>query len=300
MNCPLCRSQSIRLLETFLASRVVAGWRTNFNIDVAPELAGCEQFGMYSCLNCDLHFFVPALAGSDSLYSKLQHFDWYYMTQKWEHDAALEEVRTGSKVLEVGCGFGDYITRLISEKQVKGIGTEMNVTAVARARNMARPVLSASLKELMSTHRSTFDVVCSFQVLEHVAKPMEFLCDCVDLLKVGGRLQISVPNQDGFLRFARQDWLNLPPHHVSRWSKPVFEALEQLLPLRLDQLSYEPLAKYHLQSYTYAHLSRLPHVPLATGGLAWVGSILLRCTGAYHYLRGHSIYVSYEKKGIEI
>jgi hypothetical protein len=59
--------------------------------------------------------------------------------------------------------------------------------------------------------------------------------------------------------------------------------------------------EYHLlRSYTSAYLSRLPRVPLATGRLAWVGSAQLRCTGAYHYLRGHSIYVSYEKKGIKI
>jgi 2-polyprenyl-3-methyl-5-hydroxy-6-metoxy-1,4-benzoquinol methylase len=41
--------------------------------------------------------------------------------------------------------------------------------------------------------RKTFDVATSFDVLEHVADPMTFLCDIHELVKPGGCVFLSMP-----------------------------------------------------------------------------------------------------------
>jgi SAM-dependent methyltransferase len=87
---------------------------------------------------------------------------------------------------------------------------------------------------------AAYDVITAFQVLEHIANPLPFLGDCITALKPGGLLIIAVPNNDAFIRFADLP-LNQPPHHVGLWSPKSLAALEQLLPIRLDAITEEPL-----------------------------------------------------------
>ena len=62
-----------------------------------------------------------------------------------------------------------------------------------------------------------YDAVTSFQVLEHVTEPASFLRACVKALRPGGRLLLGVPNNDSFLGLLEDNWLNMPPHHMSLW-----------------------------------------------------------------------------------
>ena len=53
----------------------------------------------------------------------------------------------------------------------------------------------------------------SFQVLEHVASPYDFIRGCVDSLKQGV-LILAVPSSDGFAGMAINNVLDMPPHHA--------------------------------------------------------------------------------------
>jgi SAM-dependent methyltransferase len=90
-------------------------------------------------------------------------------------------------------------------------------------------------------------VVCAFQVLEHVPDPRAFLASCVYCLKPGGRLILSVPAEDSFTGLVPNNCLNLPPHHLTRWSDKALLALReefnlhdlQLIPLPLEDIHHE-------------------------------------------------------------
>jgi SAM-dependent methyltransferase len=56
---------------------------------------------------------------------------------------------------------------------------------------------------------ASFDAVVSFQVIEHVSAPREFLAECARVLRPGGRLILSTPNR---LTFSRDGVCN--PFHV--------------------------------------------------------------------------------------
>ncbi|MFN9331618.1 MAG: methyltransferase domain-containing protein, partial [Planctomycetota bacterium] len=70
-----------------------------------------------------------------------------------------------------------------------------------------------------------YDVVTSFQVLEHVTAPAAFVRACIQALKPGGSLLLGVPNHDSFLGQAEDNWLDMPPHHMSLWSRACLEGL---------------------------------------------------------------------------
>ena len=126
MNCLLCNSGQVSLITAIPAERIIAEWYGHRRIDISAELAGHEHVELYECRTCHLRFFPPELAGSDQLYAQLQLFDWYYMPRKWEYDVAVQDIGRNSRLLEVGCGVGDFIQCLLGEKQIDAFGIEIN------------------------------------------------------------------------------------------------------------------------------------------------------------------------------
>lgn len=297
---PLTGCKNITLLETIEAEQLIRNWKSRLDIDITDELCGYKEIYLYQCNQTKLKFFVPPdVSGSPRLYESLERYDWYYMPRKWEHDVAIQDMQGNSRILEVGCGAGDFVERLLAEEQMEASGIEISSSAVNSARKLGRHVYLKSVEDMALEHPGKFDVVCSFQVLEHAADPASFIGACIGLLKPGGRLLISVPDNDGFILLDRNNLLNQPPHHVSRWSRSVFESLPKYFPLRLHKILYEPLAPYHLNWYTGLQLNRLPHLRFLTGIVhRFVSKLILpmACqTGWYRFLRGHSIYVCYQK-----
>jgi len=90
-------------------------------------------------------------------------------------------------------------------------------------------------------------IVVSFQVLEHVANPHEFIVSCLKLLRPGGKLVVGVPSHDGIFGRAVNSILDMPPHHLTHWSKCTFQKLADIFGLVLEEVQYEPIAAYHLK-----------------------------------------------------
>ena len=298
MKCPLCQSPTAAPVTTISTENLQRSWLKTLQIDIIDEIEGYEQVSLYKCAKCHLRYFDPGLAGSDKLYAQLQMFDWYYMPDKWEHRAALQDIHKEDRVLEVGCGRGAFVRRLVNlGTDVTGI--ELNEKAATEAQESGLPVFVKSLKDLANERAGTFDVVCHFQVLEHVPNPSEFLKCCIQLLKPKGRLLLCVPNNDGFIQLDRHNLLNQPPHHITQWSAHVFRIFPILFPLVCKRICYEPLAEYHLDWFINLQFSRLPKIR----GISWrmrssFEKILLpfiRHSRIYRIVRGHSIYVAYSK-----
>src|SRR3990172_1931289 len=118
MDCLLGHSGQVWQVDAIPAQELIDGWHKDFGIDIAAELHRHDPVERYECSICGLRFFPPELAGSEALYAQLQRFEWYYMPRKWEHDIALAELHRGERVLEVGCGYGDFVAR------ARGAGVE--------------------------------------------------------------------------------------------------------------------------------------------------------------------------------
>jgi hypothetical protein len=111
-------------------------------------------------------------------------------------------------------------------------------------------------------------------------------------------LLIGVPNVHSFLRHQR-NLLDLPPHHMSRWSDRLLHRIPEFYPLRLVHLKTEPLAEYHVEAYVNAYLSFTESSGLRRSLLpSRVRNVLVKClkaTAAHKLLRGQTLYVYYER-----
>ena len=297
-QCILCSGESLRLVREYSADRIVAGWQEKFKIDVSGDFRANTGVTLLFCENCGLLYFYPLISASDGLYSKLQSFGWYYLKYKWEFREALRDLHPAGRLLEIGCGSGEFI-RMAAREGFKAEGIELNREAVKAAESNGLPVANIDLLQLASEKPSEYDAVCAFQVLEHVPDPVGFLSACVRLLKVGGTLAFSVPNEDSFIQFDLQDLLNLPPHHVTRWSYRTANYLPQLFSIKLQRICYEPLAEYHLDWYLSVQQNRLSGKNSLSRSIQrtmgiFVNSVL-KPTGLYRFIRGHTMYCSYKK-----
>jgi SAM-dependent methyltransferase len=297
---PLTGTPYVRLVKTTPSAQVVRNWREQLGIDVEEELRGATSIALFECVGSGLRFFVPNhIAGSTRLYQRLQKFDWYYMSDKWEHTVALEDLRGSQRVLEIGCGAGAFIRRL----QRLGCtveGVELNEDALATARDAGLPVRRLTLDELFQAG-CRYDAICAFQVLEHVPDPKTFLEDMIQLLNDGGRLILSVPDNDSFLKHASLHLLDEPPHHMTQWTEKVFAFLTGIFPLDIDTVRHEPLAPYHVGWYASIQAGRwIVGGPFVRRVVQTTVERLLRVDRVRRMIRGHTLYVCFrirERRG---
>lgn len=296
-RCLICDNAN-HFTTCFRVSRetLIAGWQRTYRIDVAGELKDVREVGMVECNRCHLRFFLPlGMAGSPALYAQLEAFDWYYMLDKWEYDAAIEDIPRQGKVLEVGCGEGHFLEKLRGRPGILAEGIEVNRTAVESARQRGLNVTCDDLGARAATSGAPYDAVCSFQVLEHLPDPRSFLESCCALLRPGGKLILAVPNANSFLRWLPLNLLDMPPHHTTRWSARTMRSLSAIFPLRVVRMVCEPLARYHVYDFLEplaALLDRLPiphHLP-RRATMKYVAPFLQNSNRIRGLLRGHTLY----------
>lgn len=297
-QCVLCFGGNVRQVCEYPTDRIAAGWREKFKIDVGMDFGEVSRISLLCCEECGLLYYFPRIFASDGLYSNLQLFDWYYMGDKWEFQEALRDLPLAGRLLEVGCGSGEFLQKAAGHGfRIEGI--DVNSEAVKLAKTNHLSVSNIDLVELAKLKPGEYDAVCAFQVLEHVPDPAGFLSACVRLLKVGGRLVFSVPNEDSFIHYDPQDLLNQPPHHSSRWSHRVVVNLQRLLPIKLVRVSFEPLAEYHLDWYLSVQQNRLsgknPLSRLAQRSIGELFNRVIRPYKMYRWIRGHTMYCCYQK-----
>jgi SAM-dependent methyltransferase len=295
---PLTGTPHVRLIKRTPTDQVIRNWREHLGIDVEQDLRGTTSIALFECLRSGLRFFLPNhTAGSSRLYEALQKFDWYYMEDKWEHTAALGDLRGCRRVLEIGCGAGAFIRRL-QGLGVTAEGVELNDDALLVAQAAGLPVRRMTLDELVRAGLR-YDAICAFQVLEHIPDPKPFLADIMTLLSDGGRLVLSVPDSDGFIKYARLDLLNEPPHHMTQWNERAFGFLTTMFPLTLTNIRHEPLAPYHVGWYISVHADRLlPGWRFAHRLIHAVVGRLLRLERLRRTIRGHTLYVCLRKHSL--
>ena len=242
MNCPLCGENQVTLVER-LSSRLVRSiYERRFSINIAEF----PDFALFSCDRCDLKFYSPAYTGDAAFYEQLQKYDWYYLNEKPEYEFAARYIQPGHRVLEIGAGSGAFGSRLRNNSYV---GLELSQVAVEQARGKGINVQHELLETHALSHPAAYDVVCSFQVLEHVPNVCEFLRSALACLSPGGLMIHSVPSEEGFMGREVNNVLNMPPHHITRWSQKALRSVASLHGLEVVEIFHENVQEMHKRSF---------------------------------------------------
>jgi 2-polyprenyl-3-methyl-5-hydroxy-6-metoxy-1,4-benzoquinol methylase len=271
---PVVSDKRALLIKTIDLRSIARQYRSRYGLDIHAHLGSpVPKFaGLYRCSATGYEFFhPPRLAGRSTFYEELQRYPWYYVPWKWEHEIAKGFLREGDRVLEVGCGFGYFLNRVTEDLKVSGTGLDFN--AKARTSGVFGNILEDSIQVHAAHHPEGADVVCTFQVLEHVYDVGAFLTACCAALTPGGLLIISVPNNDSNIQYDKRNVLNMPPHHMGLWRAGSLASLINHFPLVLEGIVTEPLSNSSTQWHTtLRHAKSIGYVPaLALAKLRYFG-----------------------------
>ncbi len=246
ITSPVTGKNNVSIVKKIDTSKVISIYKESLQLNVRRFFDGLDTISLCLCNDTGYRFYHPAtIFGDDQFYQELEKFEEYYPSDKWEYQEALRMIGEGEKVLEIGCGEG-YFMQLLSAKncaQLKGL--ELNTKAIEVAEKKGLDVTNAFIEDFAAQHPGSFDVVCAFQVLEHIYPIQQFVSAALKALKPGGKLIICVPNNNPYLY--KHDFfhtLNLPPHHAGLWNRQTFGRLPTFFPMKLDTVSIEPLTDY--------------------------------------------------------
>ncbi|MFC1630145.1 class I SAM-dependent methyltransferase [Patescibacteria group bacterium] len=185
-----------------------------------------DRFSLYQCSECQVQFWVPL---------KNPGIEWYeagsgYKTKdiikpkvyRAYHKKILETYSSfpeNAKVLDLGCGSGEFIKKL-QERGCEVWGVDLNRTAIKTAKEYfnLENVFSMDFKDFFKKRDlPKFDIICFFEIIEHLDNPLEFIQNVKKLLKPNARIILSTPCRERML-LNLNTW-DFPPHHFTRWNE---------------------------------------------------------------------------------
>jgi len=168
-------------------------------------------------------------------------FRWRYILGAIQRPNLLKTTAK-PKLLDVGAGNGYFTYLARGEFGMDADGLEISAAEADYARDTFGIEL---IRGDLSVITRTYDVVTSFNVLEHVQQPGRLLDDMIKVLDPGGLLVVTTPNPTCIHRRIKglQKWgMVCPPHHINLFTRA---ALQEMLTRKgFEILEYATLSTY--------------------------------------------------------
>ena len=147
-----------------------------------------------------------------------------YMRHLATYRYIYQQVRTGNRVADMGCGEG-YGSYLLSTRAKEVIGYDIDEKVMISAREKySRFANNLSFRTydgvMIPEKDGSCDLVTCFQVIEHIEDPGIFLKEIKRILKTHGTLAISTPNR---LTFSPDGKLH--PFHAREYTSDEFRSM---------------------------------------------------------------------------
>lgn len=102
----------------------------------------------------------------------------------------------GKRVLEIGCGQGEFSLWLARRAPAALVGADLSRVAVQRAKEMTAPYAAFTVTDIqqMPFPTNTFDLIVSCETIEHVPDPPVAVKELARVLRPRGTLVLTTPN----------------------------------------------------------------------------------------------------------
>lgn len=118
-----------------------------------------------------------------------------------------------AKILEIGCGTGGNLDMLAKFGEIFALEMDANALAIASKKtNNLYDIRAGHCPDNIPHYNQPFDLICMFDVLEHIDKDTETLIAAKQLLAKNGRILLTVPAYQ-WLWGAHDEYL----HHKRRY-----------------------------------------------------------------------------------
>ena len=247
MECILCGASNLRVTDKVPVPDLCRLYEGFLDHGMADEFRDLASLDYVTCGECGLRFFIPCVTGSPAFYHALSRRagSRYYQEDKSEYRFAAKFITGDDTVLDIGSGRGLFSRRVPG----RYTGLDFNPAALEQAAKDGVRVLNETVEHHAGNATSPYSVVTAFQVIEHMAEPRKFLDACLSLLRPGGLLVLSVPSEDSFVAMLENAVVNMPPHHVSRWTDQTLGNLQDLFGMELVALGHEKLEPVHFDTF---------------------------------------------------
>jgi 2-polyprenyl-3-methyl-5-hydroxy-6-metoxy-1,4-benzoquinol methylase len=212
-SCKLCGSTALRQAY---AGPIRAG---------GAESGTVEGFSIQHCANCGVEFLDPFPQGTDAYYSGKQYWEDHHgpvdvaklqakhgpEQRRWFSEVGATSLQ-GKRVADFGSGIGIFLDQS-KEVAKETIGVDL-------AEHFRQHVEASGHRFVLRPQElaaNSADVIVSFDTLEHVPQPAEFLAEAFRVLAPGGSFYMGVPNQADFLKHFVPEYLPFFYHLSHLW-----------------------------------------------------------------------------------
>lgn len=191
-----------------------------------PFLKGFEDLFLVQCSECKFVFDkrIPTLTELDDFYKMYSYSQLKPIPEQTKVSYNLlldqfESYRKTGNILDVGCGQGDFL----EEAKKRGwnvYGTEYSEAAIELCQQRGINMHKGELLE-RDLENVDFDVITSFEVIEHINNPNDFMQVAYRKLRNKGLFYCTTPNFNSILRcFEKENFKMIAyPEHISFYTK---------------------------------------------------------------------------------
>ena len=214
------------------------------------------------CRNCGNGFANPFIAFNSEYYTITYTSDVFYTPWKWEYEKVYHYIKKLSKknlhLLEIGAGNGTFVTRISEELIDKNniLATEYSDFGINEIVAKGISCIPKNIFELdTNDNRNRFNIICMFQVFEHLDRLDDVFETLNQISKPGSDLFIAVPShKHREFYFSLGKNLDFPPGHISCFSPAGMRIISDRYGWGLVGNFYQPTRK---RSQTYQLLTEL-------------------------------------------
>lgn len=249
-KCPACTNRNSIDLETIdldLQHTFYAPYDKETSRDLSELVKRITSgYCMKKCSNCELEFAEPLKSPPAEWYEKTYNALSLYPSNRWEFDYATQRVDLSTRSWgEIGCGSGSFLDYCRS-RGIECSGLDFSQTAVSTCNSKG---LNAEILDISKSgfgeniSASRHQVIFSSHTLEHLEDPNQLFKLAWHWSVDNATLWISIPSDKRPTRMFKEiDFLDQPPHHMTRWTQKSLEEIGVANKWQLVEFVYEPIA----------------------------------------------------------
>lgn len=214
-----------------------------------------KDYELLRCASCRLVFTEPRDPAGPDWYAKAYAAG---IIERAEVELTGWRVRQfrsdrvpGPRLFDIGCGDGGFL-KAARELGYEASGFDFDPNAVAKARALGLDAAASTFEATFEDPRlrGAFDVVTLFDVLEHVPEPAAMLTGAKGLVKPGGHMVVTMPDERRPHPWNREA-LDYPPFHYTRWHPDSLRVLLEREGLRVLKLTSAPIDARYLSGQAF-------------------------------------------------
>jgi hypothetical protein len=244
--CPACEGTSLDLCESVDIEEQHSHYAPD-DLQMQQDLtaAAAEStlyYQMCRCRHCHLEFSDPMQAPPASWYQLAYRTLKLYPQARWEFEETIRHIPADERVFEFGCGSGAFLN-CCKQHGLPASGMDFSTDAIASCLAVGLSAQRLDLNEIAAmTDEDRCPQMAAFHFLEHLDHPTVLFEQAAARALPSAHLWVSVPSDHRPSRlYGRRDFLDQPPHHMSRWTSEAFRSIGARFSWQLVETLYEPL-----------------------------------------------------------